>query len=71
MQQSLSLFLAKSGISVVEDKSNGSKEITLSRTVSAHHDIVTGTEGLHQHLILVRFEPLNCKLKAKKEREKI
>lgn len=62
MKEGLSFFLSQTGISVIEDKSNGGKEIAFTGTVSTDDDIVSGTEGLNYHLVLVRFEALNGEL---------
>ncbi len=64
VQEGLSFFLSKSGISVIEDEPNCRKEITFTGTISTDNDIVTGTERLNCHLVLVRFESLNCELKT-------
>lgn len=62
MKQGLTLFLAKSGISVIEDETNGGKKVTLSRTITTDNDIMTWTEGFNHNLILVGFEALNGEL---------
>ncbi len=62
--------MSKTGISVIEDKSNSSKEIAFTGTVPTDDDIVAGTEGLNYHLVLVRLEALNRELNDNRERER-
>ena len=71
MKEGLSFFLSKTGISVIKDEPDGSKEIAFPRTVPANNDIMSRTERFNNDLVLVRFETLNCELHGHKFKDLI
>ena len=57
MKQRLSLLLAHLRVCIAEDKTDGSEEVALARSISADNNVVFGREGLDDRLVLIAVDP--------------